>query len=82
MRRHLRAGADVHLGELRPKSAEEFAEPALAYGVLGAARRFRRNDAEFAGSAAEMVVRAAEPWSPATHDLFPDEVNLHCMIGT
>ena len=37
------------------------------------AERLRAEGSAPAGSAADLVLRAAEPWSPQTHHLFPSE---------
>ena len=56
----LRAGADV--GAAARAGGPTPLSLAQALGEAGQAA---------AGSAAELVLRAAEPWSPETHDLFP-----------
>ena len=52
----LRGGADVH---------------ARAVGVADAPSPFELAAAHQSGGAAQLVVRAAAPWSPETHELFP-----------
>ena len=52
--------ADLSLGPARPSPTPL----SLAQGLLAAGEAN-------AGSAAALVLRAAEPWSPATHDLLP-----------
>ena len=57
----LRGGADLRAA----------AAGADAPTPLSLAERLRAEGSAPAGSAADLVLRAAEPWSPQTHHLFP-----------
>ena len=62
VRAELRAGADLH-------AAAHDGGPTpllIAHGLLAGA-----DDAAPGAAAARLVLRAAEPWSPANHDFFP-----------
>ena len=43
------------------------------------AERLRAEGSAPAGSAADLVLRAAEPWSPQTHQLFPSEARARAV---
>ena len=46
---------------------------------LSLAERLRAEGSAPAGSAADLVLRAAEPWSPQTHHLFPSEARARAV---
>ena len=65
----LRGGADLRAA----------AAGADAPTPLSLAERLRAEGSAPAGSAADLVLRAAEPWSPQTHHLFPSEARARAV---
>ena len=65
----LRGGADLRAA----------ATGADAPTPLSLAERLRAEGSAPAGSAADLVLRAAEPWSPQTHQLFPSEARARAV---
>ena len=65
----LRGGADLRAA----------AAGADAPTPLSLAERLRADGSAPAGSAADLVLRAAEPWSPQTHHLFPSEARARAV---
>ena len=65
----LRGGADLRAA----------AGGADAPTPLSLAERLRAEGSAPAGSAADLVLRAAEPWSPQTHQLFPSEARARAV---
>jgi hypothetical protein len=65
----LRGGADLRAA----------AAGADAPTPLSLAERLRAEGSAPAGSAADLVLRAAEPWSPQTHQLFPSEARARAV---
>ena len=65
----LRSGADIHFCESRDPDDKEATSPLELARLLGATYPEGKPPAN---SAAELVMQAAEPWSPTNHWLFPD----------
>jgi ankyrin repeat protein len=65
----LRGGADLRAA----------AAGADAPTPLSLAERLRAEGSTPPGSAADLVLRAAEPWSPQTHQLFPSEARAQAV---
>lgn len=64
----LRAGASIHA------TADDGATP------LALARVLHKEGRAEMGSAPELVLRSAEPWSPQNHRLFPEQVPMICLL--
>ena len=65
---HLRNGASI-LAALAPGRPTP----------LSLARSLHAKGMAAEGSAAALVLKAAEPWSPASHELFPDPARAHAV---
>ena len=75
----LRNGADLHATS-HLGAAESAPAPVYRFGTarptpLSLARQME----PITDSPADLVLRAAEPWSPANHDLFPDDAR-ECAV--
>lgn len=69
---HVEQLSERHARKLLRGGADVFAKDAAGMTPIDRAEDVLAGDADHGKAAARLLLRAAQPWSEATHDLFPD----------